>query len=186
MFGAVEETSDDDVRANFETNFFAGFHLMRLVLPGMRTHGSGLIINVSSTAGFAPRAYLSAYSAAKSALENVSFCLGAEVKEFGVGVVVVAPGAFMTGAHKKRRSPSLDSRVARYRVVVTDRMREDGLAKKVGHDPNEVALVISDCLSMSDPPARIFVGLDRSLADKSRTQSDEESAWEMAAEVARY
>jgi NAD(P)-dependent dehydrogenase (short-subunit alcohol dehydrogenase family) len=186
MFAALEETSDDDLRAIFETNTVGSLRLARLVLPAMRAQGTGTIINISSLAGFAPRPYLGAYAASKSALEALSFCLAAEVREFGVRVVVVSPGSFKTGSHHKRRPPGVDCGVERYRAVLAAKKRES-VEFKVGRDPIEVANVIADCIASAAPPARVFVGADAErLAAERRSLADDEYVDRLATAIGAY
>jgi NAD(P)-dependent dehydrogenase (short-subunit alcohol dehydrogenase family) len=186
MFSALEETSDDDLRAIFETNTVASLRLARLVVPAMRSRGTGTIINISSLAGFAPRPYLGAYAASKSALEALSFCLGAEVREFGIRVVVVPPGSFKTDAHLKRCPLGLDTGVERYRAVLAAKKR-DSVEFKAGRDPIEVANVIAGCIAAAAPPARVFVGTDAErLAAERRSLADDEYVDRLAAAIAAY
>lgn len=96
LLGALEEVSDDELRAQLEVLAVAPWRLTRLVLPLMRRQGSGHIVNVSSVAGRMAFPGLSAYVAGKYALEGMSQALAAEVAPFGIRVTVVEPGAFAT------------------------------------------------------------------------------------------
>ncbi|TKS96114.1 SDR family oxidoreductase [Streptomyces lasalocidi] len=96
LFGAVEEVSDDELRAQLEVLTVAPWRLTRLVLPLMRRQGFGHIINVSSIAGRIGLPGLSAYVAGKYALEGMSQALAAEVAPFGIRVHAVEPGGFAT------------------------------------------------------------------------------------------
>jgi len=173
---ALEETSDEDAKSIFELNFFSPLRLIRAVLPTMRAQRSGTIVNVSAMASVAPRPYLSIYSASKGALDAVSFSLAAEVREFGIRVVVIAPGSFRTESHRKWTPPSIDTGVERYRAVTTQKREETAAKKSVrGGDPKDVAKVIGECLHADNPPIRLFVGDDsQRLASQRRAQTDEE------------
>ncbi|KAG0646012.1 Oxidoreductase claN [Hyphodiscus hymeniophilus] len=94
LLGAFETFSDAECRAEMETNFFAPLNLCRHVIPRMRTRRSGLIINMSSTAGIEAKPSRTMYSASKFALEAFSEALYHEMKPFGVRVLLVEPGAF--------------------------------------------------------------------------------------------
>ncbi|MFE1293896.1 SDR family oxidoreductase [Streptomyces sp. NPDC058731] len=96
LFGAVEEVSDDELRAQLEVLTVAPWRLTRLVLPLMRRQGSGHVVNVSSIAGRMGLPGLSAYVAGKYALEGMSQALAAEVAPFGIRVHAVEPGGFAT------------------------------------------------------------------------------------------
>ncbi|GAA1253749.1 oxidoreductase [Kitasatospora nipponensis] len=96
VFGAVEEVSDDELRAQLEVLAVAPWRFARLVLPLMRAQGRGHILNVSSLAGRMAFPGLGAYVAGKYALEGMSQALAAEVAPFGVRVTVIEPGGFAT------------------------------------------------------------------------------------------
>ncbi|MDP3312525.1 SDR family oxidoreductase [Lutibacter sp.] len=94
--GPIEETPTEEMRNVFETNFFGAIEVMKAVLPQMRTQKSGLIINITSIAGYMGLPYRGIYSATKGALELVTEALRMEVREFGIEVTNVAPGDFAT------------------------------------------------------------------------------------------
>src|SRR5919201_1247626 len=95
--GALEEMSLDDLRRVMETMFFGPAALTRAVLPRMRAQGSGSIVQISSQGGRMAGPGVSAYCAAKFALEGLSEAVAAEVAPFGVRVLIVEPGNFRTG-----------------------------------------------------------------------------------------
>lgn len=94
--GALEEIPTTEIKNNFETNFFGPIEVIKAVLPSMRNQKSGLIINITSIAGYMGLPFRSVYSASKGALELVSEALNMEVKAFGINIVNVAPGDFAT------------------------------------------------------------------------------------------
>jgi NAD(P)-dependent dehydrogenase (short-subunit alcohol dehydrogenase family) len=94
--GAVEDVTDEQARAQLETNVVAPIRLARLVLPGMRAAGGGRIVNVSSVAGRLSTPLMGWYCASKHALEAVTDALRVEVEGDGVRVVLVEPGMFGT------------------------------------------------------------------------------------------
>ena len=96
LYGPVEEIPIDEARYQFEVNLFGLAQLTQLVLPHMRAQGSGRIVNVSSMVGkvFTPMGAW--YIATKHALEGWSDCLRLEVAPFGIGVVLIEPGAIET------------------------------------------------------------------------------------------
>lgn len=91
--GAAEESSIAQVRSLFETNFFGTVRVANAVLPIMRQQRNGRILNLSSGLGFIPAPYNAHYSATKHALEGYSESLDHEVREFGVRVLLIEPGA---------------------------------------------------------------------------------------------
>lgn len=89
--GALEETSIDEARQQFETNFFGVLRVTNAVLPGMRQTGYGRIVNISSVVGFIPAPYMGIYAASKHAVEGYTWTLDHEVREFGVRAELVEP-----------------------------------------------------------------------------------------------
>jgi len=94
--GPLEEIPAEEIKNNFETNLFGPIEVMKAVLPQMRNQRSGLIINVTSIAGYMGLPYRSVYSASKGALELITEALRMEVKAFGIHITNVAPGDFAT------------------------------------------------------------------------------------------
>lgn len=91
LIGAAEETSTDEAKTLFDTNFFGLLRTIQAVLPHMREQRSGRIVNVSSVLGFLPAPYMALYSASKHAVEGLSETLDHEVRQFGVRVALVEP-----------------------------------------------------------------------------------------------
>ncbi|RYZ57365.1 MAG: SDR family oxidoreductase, partial [Proteobacteria bacterium] len=96
ILGALEETSDQELRATMELMFFGAVATTREVLPHMRERRSGTIVQITSVAALSTAPGFGPYCAAKHALEGLSECLAQEVAPFGVRVVLVEPGAFRT------------------------------------------------------------------------------------------
>jgi NAD(P)-dependent dehydrogenase (short-subunit alcohol dehydrogenase family) len=92
LFGAFEATPMSTTREVFETNTFGVLALTQAVLPGMRARGSGVIVNVTSSATLAPMPLVAAYTASKMAVEGFTASLAFEVAPFGVRVKLVEPG----------------------------------------------------------------------------------------------
>ncbi|MGH8446445.1 MAG: oxidoreductase [Solimonas sp.] len=91
LLGAMEETSIAEAQTLFDTNLFGLLRTIQAVLPHMRAHRSGRIVNVSSVLGFLPAPYMALYSASKHAVEGLSETLDHEVRQFGVRVALVEP-----------------------------------------------------------------------------------------------
>jgi NAD(P)-dependent dehydrogenase (short-subunit alcohol dehydrogenase family) len=96
LFGAVEETSEQEAREQMETNFFGLLWITQAVLPVMREQGQGHIIQVSSILGLIAVPTLGLYNASKFAVEGLSATIAAEVKGFGINVTLVEPNGFTT------------------------------------------------------------------------------------------
>ena len=159
FLSGVEEATEAEYRAQFEVNFFGAAALTRAVLPLMRRHGSGQIINISSVVGVYGVAGAGFYSASKFALEGFSESLGDEVKPFGVRVLIVEPGPFRTeffgGSMMGPASPMPE-------YPHTAAMRENS-AKADGKqpgDPLRAAKAIVDTIAGDDPPTRLVLGAD--------------------------
>jgi len=159
--GSAEETSIEQARALFETNFFGILRMMRTVLPPMRARGTGRIVNISSVLGLVPAPYLSVYAASKHALEGHSESLDHEVRPFGIRVSLVEPGFTSTklGANLEPADTPLDAyapRRARVLAVV-------GRAIAGGTHPERVADAVLRAATSSSPHLRYVVGREARL-----------------------
>jgi NAD(P)-dependent dehydrogenase (short-subunit alcohol dehydrogenase family) len=121
--GAVETTSVEEAKTQFETNFFGTFRVCRAVLPAMRARGSGTIVNMSSIGGIIALPFQALYSAAKFAVEGLTEALRMEVRPFGIRVVLVEPGDFKTGFTGNR---------VRTKASATDKAYYDQFATSMG------------------------------------------------------
>jgi NAD(P)-dependent dehydrogenase (short-subunit alcohol dehydrogenase family) len=99
LFGPVEETTPEELRAQLETNVVGVLRVTRAVLPAMRARGRGAVVNLSSLMGRVALPVVGPYNAAKFALEALTESLRYEVAPFGIRVVAVEPGAFATALH---------------------------------------------------------------------------------------
>ena|SRR5215467_6935120 len=91
LVGAVEETSISQAQALFDTNVIGVLRMVQAVLPDMRHHGAGLIVNISSILGLIPAPFMGVYAGTKHAIEGLSESLDHEVRAFGIRVVLVEP-----------------------------------------------------------------------------------------------
>lgn len=94
--GPIEEIPEVEIKRNFETNFFGPINVIKAVLPQMRNQNSGLIINITSIAGYMGLPYRGIYSASKGALELLTEALRLEIKDFNIHITNIAPGDFAT------------------------------------------------------------------------------------------
>ncbi len=169
MVGAVEETSDAELRRIFDTNFFGAMAVTRAVLPILRAQRSGHILNVSSIGGLtALFPAFGAYCATKFALEAESEALSRELAPFGVHVTIVEPGAFRTefgGAANARPAAPLDAYQGQT-AAVSDWMRNiDG--KQPG-DPKKAAEAMLKVAASGHPPLRLLLGEDALAAARQK------------------
>jgi NAD(P)-dependent dehydrogenase (short-subunit alcohol dehydrogenase family) len=169
--GAVEETSDDELRSLFELHFFAPAALTRLVLPQMRAQGAGAIVQMSSVGGQITAPGFGAYCATKFALEGLTQALHDEVAPFGIRTLIVEPGAFRTGlfrpgaAYQSVAMPEYADTVGPTREYVSG---GDGLQPG---DPAKAAQAILAALDADDPPLRLVLGGD--AVDNIRARLDQ-------------
>src|SRR5436189_2632911 len=158
--GAVEETTDEELRALFELHFFAPAALTRAVLPHMRRQGAGAIVQMSSVGGQVTAPGFGAYCATKFALEGLTETLHDEVAPFGIRTLIVEPGAFRTGlfrpdaAYLSEAMPEYAETVGPTRAYV-----RDSHGAQPG-DPVKAARAILAALDADDPPLRLVLGAD--------------------------
>jgi NAD(P)-dependent dehydrogenase (short-subunit alcohol dehydrogenase family) len=159
VVGAVEETSDAELRGAFDAMFFGAVALTRAVLPHMRARGAGTIVQVSSMGGITTAPGYGAYCAAKHALEALSECLAAEVTPLGVRVLIVEPGAFRTRLFGAgfRPMPALDAYAT---SVGTTRAYAHQVHGVQAGDPVKAAAAILDAVAAGAPTLRLPLGGD--------------------------
>ena len=158
--GAAEEFSLPQLREQMEVNFFAAAEMTLAVLPTMRAQRSGRILQLTSVGGLVSVGGFGPYCASKFALEGWSQALRDEVKPLGIGVTIVAPGAFRTdfaGAANMRP----DRRIGAYRPVVDpiEAYLYGGDGKQPG-DPAKAAEAMIAAVESDDPPLHLMLGQD--------------------------
>jgi short-subunit dehydrogenase len=165
LFGAFEDLSLDEIKAEFETNFFGVIRVTQNVLHIMRTseNGGGIIVNVSSVNGLVPFPVISAYVGTKLAIEGLSESIAYEFEPFGIKVILIEPGVigsnFMKGSvlPKKALDPqSPYSELVQKVSVKTNSQHEN----KNATQPEEVAKTIVQAISTEKPEFRYVVGID--------------------------
>ncbi len=172
--GPVEEIPRKEIENNFSVNFFGPLEVIKAVLPSMRHQGSGLIINITSIAGYMGLPYRGIYSASKGALELVTEALRMEIKAFGIHMTNLAPGDFATNIASGRY----------HAPVLNDSPYKDSYSKSLammnqhvdsGSDPQLVARAVYRIIHQSKPRVhyrvgdwmqKISVSLKRILPDK--------------------
>jgi NAD(P)-dependent dehydrogenase (short-subunit alcohol dehydrogenase family) len=152
LFGMIEETTEDQARAQLETNFFGALWVTQAALPVLRAQGSGHIIQVSTIGGIAAFPTLGLYNASKWALEGLSEALSAEITPLGLKLTIVEPGPYGTDW-------SGDSAVHTEPIAAYEPVRE---ARRAGArtpaDPALTAQVILQLVDSEQPPLRLFIG----------------------------
>ena len=153
---AAEESSIEQARLIFETNFFGLVRMTRAVLPHMRRQGSGRIINIGSVLGFLPMPYGALYAATKHAIEGYSESLDHEVRNRGIRVSIIEPAYTKTQFDANLVQP--DSKLDEYRG---DRASQGQVLREVmakGDEPSVVAEVVLKAASAERPKLRYTAG----------------------------
>lgn len=186
--GAVEEVSDAESRALFDTNFFGLLNVTRAVLPHMRRRRSGHVINIGSVSGLAGDAGTGHYSASKFALEGLSEAMKAELAPLGIHVTIVEPGPFRT-EFNGRSARGAASSIADYDETARQRVAalRSGSGRQPG-DPAKAAGLICDVAGMEKPPLHLVVGavaVERARSKLARLEA-EIAAWEERGRATAY
>ena len=155
--GPIEEISTEEIKNNFETNLFGPIEVMKAVLPQMRSQKSGLIINITSIAGYMGLPYRGIYSASKGALELVTEALRMEVKSFGIHVTNVAPGDFATNIASGRFHAPLIKNSA-YEIPYGNTLKMMDEHVNSGSNPNEMAAAIYKIIQTPNPKIHYKIG----------------------------
>jgi NAD(P)-dependent dehydrogenase (short-subunit alcohol dehydrogenase family) len=156
--GPLEEIPDDEIKNNFETNLFGPIAVMKAILPQMRRQKSGLIINVTSIAGYMGLPYRSVYSASKGALELITEALRMEVKDFGITITSVAPGDFATNIASGRYHAPLQKGSA-YEVPYGKTLELMDNHVDAGSNPLEMAEAVYGIIKTPNPNVHYKVGM---------------------------
>lgn len=157
--GAIEEVSDEEIRRQFETNFFGVLNVTRAVLPTLREQRNGHILNISSFLGVASLGGIGIYSATKFAIEGISEALAQEVKPLGIKVTLIEPGGFRTNGAASMVNPKHPiADCAETSGMMIDSMRTSN--GKQPCDPAKAAMAMIQVVESENPPLRLALGED--------------------------
>ncbi|HTJ12662.1 MAG TPA: SDR family NAD(P)-dependent oxidoreductase [Dinghuibacter sp.] len=154
LFGAIEETTEQEARDQFEANVFGLLWVTQAAIPVLRAQGHGHIIQLSSILGVATLPTLGLYNASKFAVEGLSETLATEVKAFGINVTLVEPNGFSTDW-------------AGASAVHTQSMKEydaikaaflEGVSQSPFGQPEATSAAILRLVDSPNPPLRLFLG----------------------------
>jgi NAD(P)-dependent dehydrogenase (short-subunit alcohol dehydrogenase family) len=156
LFGAVEEVSEEQARAQIETNLFGALWVTQAALPILREQGSGHIIQVSSIGGVQAFPTIGMYHASKWGLEGFSQSLAGEVAGFGIKVTLVEPTGYSTdwGGPSAVRAES----IAAYEPVREQLAARLGAVRARRGDPQATGPAILEIVDAENPPLRVFFG----------------------------
>ncbi len=160
MFGPIEEITIQEIKKQFETNFFGAIRLIKAIVPIMRKQGNGTIVNISSMVGRFAVPLNSAYVSSKFAVEGLSESISFELKEFGIRVIVIEPGVVKSDFfhNVKVKGMNLESpyhELMERRVNFLDKAMKNSLTSSY-----DVAGTILDALNSKDPKFRYVIGND--------------------------
>lgn len=155
--GAIEEIPEAEIKANFDTNFFGPINVIKAVLPQMRKQHAGLIINITSIAGYMGLPYRGVYSASKGALELLTEAFRMELKDFNVNMTNIAPGDFATNiAAGRYHAPLLEN--SPYKKPYGDTLNLMNTHVDNGSNPSMMAKAVLKIINTRKPKAHYKVG----------------------------
>jgi len=176
LVGFFEDLTLDEIRDQFETNFFGVLNITKKIIPIMRLQKSGTIINISSGAGQVGFPGISAYVSTKFAIEGFSESLTYELLPYGIKVVIIEPGVIKTNffrnckvsEHSVKKNSTYSSSLDKFQKNI-EIMQEHATS------PTDVAKVIIQVLGNSEPKQRYIVGNDVAMIlEAKKNLSDNE------------
>ena len=179
LVGTIEESSADDIRALYETNIIGPVSVIQAALPLLRKQGGGHILGTSSNLGHVTLPVIGYYASSKWAFEAIHESLAEEVKQFGIKVTIIEPGAYATefGSQESLKfSQGLD--------IYTDFKQEFfGTLKDMERgDPNATPEAIFQIVDAEQPPLRFFLG-NQCLPWVRKAYEERLATWEAWEEV---
>ena len=179
LFGSLEDMTIEEIKEQFETNFFGVIRVTQKVLPIMRRQESGgTIVNVSSVGGRMSVPILSAYNSTKFALEGLSESISYELEPFGIRVIIIEPGFIRTNIMnssiltKKALYPSSPYFSLSQNVVNHFKSMVNNPSSSL---PEEVAKVVLQAVTSENPQLRYTVGNDAdAIMQTKRNMTDTE------------
>lgn len=178
VFGCLEDLTVDEIKAQFDTNFFSVVRLIQEIAPIMRNQKTGAIVNISSVAGKIGFPGSPAYISSKFALEGLSECLRYELSPFGVNTIIIEPGVIKTNFFDSMKMPKNAKPDSPYKDITNKVVAGVKMMAEMGTPPKEVADVIIKALKEKNPLPRYPVGNDASMfleAKKMKTDIEFEN-----------
>ncbi|MGI0026910.1 MAG: SDR family oxidoreductase [Nitrosopumilaceae archaeon] len=176
LFGCLEDISMEELKAQFETNFFGVVRVSQAVIPVMRKQKSGIIINISSVAGRIGFPVSPGYISSKFAIEGLSESMRYELAPFGINTIIIEPGViktnFMSSTKKSVKSDSV------YKDITNKVIAGITMMSEMGTPPKEVANTIIKAIKSDNPLPRYVVGNDAVMfleAKKNKTDLEFEN-----------
>lgn len=162
LMGALEESSSEEIKKNFDVNVNGSLSVIRSVLPLLRRIGSGHIINIASVGGFVGSfPAFGIYCATKFAVQGFTESLAAEVEPFGIRATSVNPGYFRTEFLSNESLNATTIQLPEYENVrEMQKLHEEKLHGNQPGDPDKAAEVLMELVAMEKPPVHLFLGSD--------------------------
>ncbi len=177
LFGCVEDISIEELKEQFETNFFGVVRIIQEIAPIMRKIGSGIIVNISSVAGRIGFPGTPAYISSKFALEGLSECMRYELSPFGIKTIAIEPGVIKTDFFSSMKVTK-GKKDSPYKEITEKVMNGVKMMAEMGTSPEEVAKTIIKAIKTEEPLPRYVVGSDASMfleAKKMKTDIEFEN-----------
>jgi len=177
LFGCIEDISIDELKAQFETNFFGQVRLIQETAPIMRKQGSGIIVNVSSVAGRIGFPGTPAYISSKFALEGLSECMRYELSPFGIKTIIIEPGVIKTNFFSSMKTTKGKPN-SPYKEITEKVMNGVKMMAEMGTPAVDVAKTIINAIQTDEPLPRYIVGSDAAMfleAKKMKTDIEFEN-----------
>jgi len=179
LTGPLEETSMDEIKAQFETNLFGAIRVMQATIPIMRKQRGGRIVNITSVGGRFAIPFHSGYHGSKFALEGLSESIQYELEPFGIKIIVIEPGAVGSNFWKNMKTAAMTSSLldgnSPYISMVSNMSEALKQMVKNALHPSEVANVILIAVASDNPDFRYIVGKDARMSlEARRNMSDGE------------
>ncbi|GAB2776480.1 SDR family oxidoreductase [Salinimicrobium soli] len=155
--GPIEETPDEEIKKAFDTNYFGPINVIKAVLPEMRKVGGGLVINITSIAGYMGLPYRGIYSASKGALELTTEAFRMELRDFNIQMTNVAPGDFATNiAAGRYHAPVIEG--SPYEKPYGNTLKLMNQHVDEGQDPKQMAEAVYGIIKEKNPKGHYKVG----------------------------
>jgi NAD(P)-dependent dehydrogenase (short-subunit alcohol dehydrogenase family) len=176
LFGAFEDLTMEEIKAQYETNLFGVIRMTQTVLPIMRKQKSGIIVNISSAVGRFGFPITSAYASTKFAIEGLSESMAYEVEPFGIKVVLIEPGYIKTNAFNNmvtaKKSQDTNSP---YSHLMENMVSNTEHGFETASPPDVVANAVLKAVTSDNPSMRYLAGKDvEKWMEAKRSVSDEE------------
>jgi NAD(P)-dependent dehydrogenase (short-subunit alcohol dehydrogenase family) len=182
-FGLFEATSIEQMKNIFEVNVWGTVRNVLAVLPSMREHRSGLIINITSGLGLITAPYLGPYNGSKWAIEGITETLRYEVQNNGIETVTLQPGAFPTGISEKPENGADRPEIAAaYGSEVSEKIQKFGgiMYQKMDEykmDPQEIADAITKLVEMAPGTRPFYTTVNRVTDNLEQEYADKKTPY---------